>query len=217
MALRRARQRLFVLLVGIVVALPSLAVERPRCRCVPEGCTVPYIACRKAVDTRTARELLAYTRTVLRAAFPGRFELPPTLDVVAVPSWELKRVGGEPVLGYWDEQRILVSEDLYRGQGLAVVAHEYGHYWHFQHHPEPDAMSEPMVEGFAEWVAFQTLKRAGHLDECDRIRTNTDPVYGHGFRWFRNVEREHGADAVFDIALTWIDFQGHRVATGNKP
>jgi hypothetical protein len=115
------------------------------------------------------------------------------------------------VQGYYDPPIITVSSGLTRRECVAVLAHEYGHAWQAQNHPGYEEVDNTLREGFAEWIALQALKRFGFGSGGEILRSNRDPVYGGGLRWFLQVEQYFGQAAVFEQATTWLDTLGKRL------
>lgn len=119
--------------------------------------------------------------------------------------------GGEEAQGIYDAGGIRISARLTRREAGAVIAHEFGHAWHDAHNPLSAKARQSQVEGFAEWVAYQALRRFGDQVGAEAITTNVDPIYGGGFRFYRQLEKEQGPEAVLTVASTWLDLQGTRV------
>ena len=51
-------------------------------------------------------------------------------------------------------------------------------------------------------------KVTGWYEYCHRAKTNPDPLYGGGFRWYLNIEEQYGPDAVVKIMRTWLHQDG---------
>jgi hypothetical protein len=80
-----------------------------------------------------------------------------------------------------------------------VVAHELGHAWLGQFGARPS--SQAVEEGLCELVSYAWLKRSGTpfaAEVRDRMWTNSDPVYGDGFRAVHAAVRQHGLAAVLE-------------------
>ena len=120
------------------------------------------------------------------------------------------RVKGEAAQGYFEDGEIVLNDTLRRDEALMVLAHEIGHAWHFSVQPKPDEISDFLAEGFAEWVSFRLMKRAGLTEYCFRLKKNPDPLYGGAFRWYQAIEEEFGTKAVLDIMKYWLDQDGHK-------
>jgi hypothetical protein len=160
--------------------------------------------------------MLQRVRQVLARGFGSRLEVPQQLRVRLVNPALLTKYGGDGVQGVYNDGEILVSELLSRREAVAVLAHEYGHAWQFAHHPQVDDVDDALREGFAEWVALQALKRFGYGSGGDILRSNRDPIYGGGLRWFLQVEKSFGVDVVFEQAVTWIDTRGKRLPPARR-
>lgn len=119
---------------------------------------------------------------------------------------------GDGVQGLYEDGLISISSQLSRREAVAVLAHEYGHAWQFSNHPRVDDVDNSLREGFAEWVALQALLCFGDGSGGDVLRSNRDPVYGGGLRWFLQVEKNFGVEAVFTQATTWLDTRGERIS-----
>lgn len=188
---------------------PARLLPCPGCDCRGNGCFMPDCGCGGVVDDRVAQELFDYAQLVLHRTFEGKLDLEHPVKVKAVsPATLLSMVGGE-VYGLYDDEKglIYVSNGMTKADALGVVAHELGHAWMYQHHANADGTSELFCEGFAEWVAYQVLTRAGNFGQASIIRRSGDPVYGDGFRWFMKMEQEHGLDALLDVAQRWLDIE----------
>ncbi len=196
--------------VEIRVRPPGLC---PGCDCPLENCFSPACDCTLPVTGAWTQGMLERIITILQRAFPDHMSDRVPVEIHAVAGTELGYTGFEQNFGLYHEGKIRISRDVSRRQAAATIAHEYAHAWHFAHHPEVDKMTEGIVEGFAEWIAYQTLKRLGDFVGTEAIRSNADPLYGVGFRWFDEVERTKGAPAVWEVALGWLDLVGTRVAT----
>ncbi len=186
---------------------PPNLLPCPGCDCRGNGCFMPNCGCGGRVDDKVCAELLDYTEHVLRRTFGGKLDLKHPVKVKAVTPQHLSDLGGGEVYGLYDNDKnlIYVSNGVTKADALGIVAHEFGHAWQYQHHPDPDSTSQLFCEGFAEWVAYQVLTRAGNFGQASIIRKNGDPTYGEGYRWFANLEKEHGVDAVLGVAVRWLD------------
>lgn len=197
-----------LLATGLLLLL-SLQAAAGHCDC-PKGLE-HLCRCKVMIETEVAQQQMEFLARVLHREFPDLFPAQSGVVVTAIHPEELRTMGGEPLQGLYDDGHIFVSNELLREQSLLVLAHEYGHVWHFRHHPDPDGISDLMAEGFAEWLAELALAKAGIPDLCSSIQQNPDSVYGRGFRWFKELEKEYGRKTVFDIAVSWLDVDGRRV------
>lgn len=197
------------LLLWLLLPLAVTAAGEPGCDCDPA--LIHLCRCKVLITTPVARKQMAYIQRVLARQFDGRLSLGHPIEVEVSPADQLKTVVGEHLQGLYDDGKVWVSDSLIREEAMMVLAHEYGHAWHFEHHPDPDHISDQLAEGFAEWVAFHALAPAGFTDFCDRIKRSPDPIYGGGFRFYHGVEQQFGPEAVFNIAQTWLDMDGRKV------
>lgn len=174
--------------------------------------------CGVLIDDRVADMQLHYLQRLLKAEFSEFLVAEPQVVVRVGKPGEVQ-LHGEPAQGLMDtsplscgEYAIVVSPILRREQALLVIAHELGHAWQFSVRSDAANVEPQLLEGFAEWVAFHLVRRAGLTELSSEIRQGRDPVYGVGFRWFFRVEKEHGVGAVVSIMLNWLDRAGHRSA-----
>ncbi len=178
------------------------------CDCPPR--LLHLCRCKVLIETPLAQKQFDYLQWALTRRFGQRLALKTPVTVEAIHPEELTTLGGEPLQGLYDNGKIWISNGLLREQAMVVLAHEYGHAWHFENHPDPDAIVPILAEGFAEWLAYHGLARVGFSDACDRIRKSPDPIYGGGFRYFQELEEIYGVEAVFNLATSWIDLDGNR-------
>lgn len=185
---------------------PNL-IPCPGCDCRGNGCFMPNCGCGGPVNDEVAAALLEYAELVLHRTFEGKLDLKHPVQVKAVSPATLSDMGGGEVYGLYDDPKnlIYVSTGVTRTDALGIVAHELGHAWMYQFHPNADGTTDLFCEGFAEWVAYQVMTRAGDYGQASIIRRNGDPVYGDGYRWFARLEREHGVDALLEVASSWTD------------
>ena len=138
----------------------------------------------------------------------------PKVMVVAPPN--LARFGSDQVLGYYGNGRIYLSSELSRRVAICVLGHEIGHAWQAENHPRWQKVEPFLAEGFAEWMAYRSLRCYGDGASAYRIRSGQDMVYGAGLRYFLELERQGGAPLVFEVARTWLDLKGNRVPSPSK-
>lgn len=89
-----------------------------------------------------------------------------------------------------------------------VTVHELGHAWLACRHIA--TLGKLEEEGFCELLAYRYYTYLGSRDadyHATLIETNTDPVYGNGFRRLRFLERRVGFDRIVSNLIT----------TGNLP
>ena len=209
---RLAALGLVLLLLGTASSQPPTDPESlipcPGCDCRGNGCFVrKHCGCGGPVTDEAAVAMLEYSQKILRLAFGDKLDLEHPVRIQAASPAALAELDGREVYGLYDDAHnlIYVSNGITRADALGIVAHELGHAWMYQHHPNAARTSEVLCEGFAEWVAYQVLTRAGSLTQASLIRRSGDPIYGVGFRWFQALEKEHGVDAVLEVARSWLD------------
>lgn len=195
--LRRLLPVLVVFLVGIGAA------QEATCDC--QDSLRHLCRCGVLIEQDLAEIQLAYLNRLLIAEFRDYLDESPVTTVRLAPAHKMV-LKGEAAQGYYDSDsgEIVVSDALRRDKALMVLAHELGHAWHFNAQPDPDSISDFMAEGFAEWVSYHLIKRAGLVEFCHRIKTNPDPLYGESFRWHLDIEEKFGVDAVLNIMRTWL-------------
>lgn len=155
--------------------------------------------------------MLARLRQRLVAGLGPRMEVSEPLVVRLVDPAHLLQHGGDGVQGVYADGVITLNRYLSRREAVATLAHEYGHAWQAAFHPGYDEVDGTLREGFAEWVALQALRQFGEGSGGDLLRSNRDPVYGGGLRWFLQVEKNFGREVVFTQATTWLDVRGRRL------
>lgn len=194
-------------LLCLVLGLPALSQEA-RCDCSPN--LRHLCRCGVLIEQQIAEVQLDYLNRLLRAEFRPYLQESPVISVRLAPANKMI-LAGEAAQGYFDNGEIVLNDTLKRDQALMVLAHELGHAWHFSEQPDPDAVSDFMAEGFAEWVSYHLMRRANLTEYCSRIKENPDPLYGVAFRWYLEIEREFGVAPVIEIMRTWLDRDGKRL------
>jgi hypothetical protein len=94
-------------------------------------------------------------------------------------------------------REILVLYGLPLEHFTAVLAHELGHAYVFIR--EFPKLSDEVEEGFCEYLAAMWLRgrpSAEALYHLRRLEKNDDPVYGSGYRVFRDAVAKSGLEAV---------------------
>lgn len=132
-------------------------------------------------------------------AFGGRLSLPKSVRLRVVSAEHLRRLGGEPLLGLYEEGVIYLSQDLRRREALGVMAHEYGHAWQYQRRQDVDRVENLLFEGFAEWVAFHVLAQVGDTQGTEEI-LHDPSIYGQGARWWLKLEKNAGLEKALESA-----------------
>lgn len=201
--------------IEIQLRPPKAPNTCPGCDCGQYECFTPCCDCTLPVHGPWCEVMLERIIERLVGALGERMRIPTRLTVRVLEPARLLQ--GDGVQGLYEEGRISISSALSRRQAVAVLAHEYGHAWHEANHPAFDRVDNSLREGFAEWVALQVLKRYGEGSGGDLLRSNRDPVYGGGLRWFLQVESHFGREAVFEQARTWMDPNGTRLPPVVEP
>lgn len=191
----------------LLLALLNAPALAQKCDC-PKGLE-HLCRCNVLIEEAMAQRQLAYLNRLLLSEF-GELIVEAPVSSVRLGTRSQMMMEGEAAQGYIDGQEIVINHNLRRDEALMVLAHEIGHAWHFSCRPDADDIDDFLAEGFAEWVAFHLVKRAGLTEFSHRIKTNPDPLYGRAFRWYRELELKHGRGAVLNIMLNWIDVEGHR-------
>jgi recombinational DNA repair protein (RecF pathway) len=78
---------------------------------------------------------------------------------------------------------------------ISVIAHEFTHAWQAENCPDKMAFEDQ--EGFAQWVAFKTLKFFNQDSFADLL-TDSNDAYARGLRKMLQIESRGRAKAVFD-------------------
>jgi hypothetical protein len=190
-----------------------LAEHRCRgCDCLEGQCFTPVCDCTLPVTQEWAEGMLAAIIRVLSPVLNGFDGHEVALRVRVVDPETLGTFGGAEAQAVYQLGSIRISNRLSRHDAVAVLAHEFGHAWHEAHNPAFARAGATQVEGFAEWVAYQALRRFGDQVGSESIKTNVDPIYGDGFRFYLRAEREQGIAKVLAIAATWVDLDGTRIS-----
>ena len=89
---------------------------------------------------------------------------------------------------------VYVLEGLPKERMEYVMAHELGHDWLVTYFP---GIRDPAVrEGFAEYVGWLYNRLHGRDELNRRIESNTDPVYGQGFRMVKAIADKEGFEGL---------------------
>lgn len=198
--------RVLFLLICLLLISP-LQSQEARCDCEP---SLRHLCrCGVLIEQELAEVQLAYLNRLLLAEYGSLLDESPVTSVALATDREML-LEGESAQGYFDNGEIILNNTLRRDKALMVLAHELGHAWQYEIQEDPDEVDEFLAEGFAEWVAFYLMKRAGLTEHCYALKTNPDPIYGEGLRWFLNMEQEFGREAVMKIVTTWQSKNGNR-------
>ena len=90
--------------------------------------------------------------------------------------------------------QVFVLDHLPVKQMEYVMAHEIAHDWMAVHYP--GIREEWIREGFAEYIAWRYNQHKKRPELNLRIESNTDPVYGEGFRRIRELVKNNGFDGL---------------------
>lgn len=197
------------LLATLLLFCLSLSSQAQEARCDCDSSLRHLCRCGVLIEQDIADLQLNYLNRLLMAEFDDYLYRSPATTVRLAPAHEM-RVGGEATQGYFDNSEIVLNDTLTRDQALMVLAHELGHAWEYVAQPDPDAISDFLAEGFAEWVSYHLMKRAGLTEYCYRLKNNPDPLYGAACRWYIAIEEQYGTDAVVKIMRTWLHQDGKK-------
>ena len=136
------------------------------------------------------------------SSLADEIQLKRALQVEVISSPELDRMGGEHLLGLYEDDVIYLSYELRRRRALSVIAHEYGHAWMYQHRPDTHTLPDLLFEGFPEFLSYLVLRKAGDHEACYNISSVDQTVYGRGARRLIGLYYRSGLDAVLKLALT---------------
>ena len=175
------------------------APQRP-CRLCRELPKDGKCGCEKPLTQAIAQELYYEARRLAVAVGGKSLGLKGKIPVHVVSSAKLRQMGGEPVLGLYENKAIWLSQDLDRRHAFAVMVHEYGHAWQYRNNPSVEKISELRFEGFPEWLTYRVLTHLGDRSGANKIRHRDNSVYGRGARWYLKLEEEHGIREVLRVA-----------------
>jgi hypothetical protein len=149
-----------------------------------------------------ARGILRQVRRAIESSTAGNIALSRPIQVRVVSRSRLAQMGGEKLLGLYEDDVIWVNHELTRRQATGVIAHEYGHAWFFQKRLDVNTPNELLFEGFAEFVSFLALRELGDKIGANNIEFQDQSVYGRGARKLIALYRRSGVAAVVSLALT---------------
>ena len=192
-------------LLAILLLLLAQTQAQEQCDCDPS--LLHFCRCGVLIEQNIADIQIGYLNRLMMAEFNDYLYKSPVTTVRVAPAYEMV-LEGEATQGYFDNGEIVLNNTLTRDQALMVLAHELGHAWQYVAQPDPDEVSRFLAEGFSEWVSYHLMKRAGLTEYCHKAKTNPDPLYGGGFRWYLNIEEQYGPDAVVKIMRTWLNQDG---------
>ena len=111
-----------------------------------------------------------------------------------------------------------VNNEIYLQSGMPydmmfeTLAHEYGHAWEHQNKSSNLLYLQDNIvfsEGFAQWVAYHTLRQYNLKEQANKIITKfqDDPIYGLGFKEMLKLEKKLGSkQAVLEYVKNNNDF-----------
>ncbi|MGE0488048.1 MAG: ImmA/IrrE family metallo-endopeptidase [Vulcanimicrobiota bacterium] len=166
-----------------------------QCRLCGETTTPGLCSCHFRVDQEFGERLLAQVRQDAQELDP-RLVYRGGLEVRVVSQARLDELGGEPVYGLYEEGRIWLSQALTRREAYAVLAHEFGHAWHFQENPAFASQPERLREGFADWVALQLVQARPDPSARVRLLEQRQEPYRSGLATMLRLEEQGGREAV---------------------
>ncbi len=187
-----------VLELDAVGAVPQRPVPPRVCRVCDQKTVPGHCSCFELLDQPMAEELL---REISASLNPLGLKLNRPVRIKAVSRRQLQNLGGERLLGLYQDDVIYVNFELERREARGVIAHEFGHAWFFQHRRDVNSPGELVFEGFPEFVSFLALTRLGDKRAADRIAYEDQTVYGRGARRFIALYRKSGLPAVINQAL----------------
>lgn len=159
------------------------------------------VGCLAPLTPSVASFLLKMTTQALRDGSDGALVFNRTVRVEMVSDRRLRELGGETLLGLYQDEVIYLSSRLSRREAVAVLGHELGHAWLIQNRSEVDTLDELFFEGFAEFVSWLVLT---HLRDRRQVASiELDPsVYGQGARLFLERYHKFGLEKVLQYALS---------------
>lgn len=155
--------------------------------------------CLRPLTQQLAEQLYQSLDGLVAKAFTGKLALIRPARVKVVSADHLKGLAGKPAQGLYEEGVIYLSAELNRREGLAVLGHEYGHAWQYQHRQDIDRVEGLLFEGFAEWVSFHILAQVGDQKGTDDAMQDPSE-YGRGARWYLALEKKKGMNAALECA-----------------
>ncbi|MCD6309210.1 MAG: hypothetical protein J7M18_00745 [Candidatus Eremiobacteraeota bacterium] len=103
----------------------------------------------------------------------------------------LEHQGGRLILA-----RVYVTSEKCEEEQAYIIAHEFAHIWHDWKTPGSLVRNSKLVEGFAEWVAYNTSRNLGYDKIAARALENIAPVYHDGLRYYLDLEKRYGKEKV---------------------
>lgn len=169
------------------------------CRLCGEDRSDGSCGCERPLTQELAEQLQDGMPALLEKAFGDRLSLSRPVKVRVIDAATLNHKGRRTAQGLYEDGVIFLSDGLHRREGLAVLAHEYGHAWQYQHRDDIDRVEGLLFEGFAEWVSYHVLAAAGDERGLDDVMRDLSE-YGRGARWYLALEKKSGLDAALECA-----------------
>lgn len=169
------------------------------CGLCQEDKSAGLCGCHRPLTQELAEELYELVDGLVRRAFDGKVKLLHAVRVRVSAPDSLRQLAGRSVQGLYEEGVIYLSSDLRRREAVAVLAHEYGHAWQYQHRQDIDRVEALLFEGFAEWVSYRVLTLAGDYRGTDAVLRDPSD-YGRGARWYLAQEKKAGLDSALECA-----------------
>lgn len=167
------------------------------CRLCGEDRSDGSCGCLRPLTQELAEQLQEGMPGLLERAFAGKLRLARPVRVKVIDGQTLSRRANRLAQGLYEDGVIYLSADLCRREGMAVLAHEYGHAWQYQHRDDIDNVETLLFEGFAEWVSFHVLATLGDREGTDAVLRDSSE-YGRGARWFLALEKKSGLAAALE-------------------
>jgi hypothetical protein len=157
------------------------------------------------VDRNQLRDIIRQQRLASQPAPPASFPATQTSPPASlsgrdgVNSPTPHEADADRILGLYARRGmrrgIYIQTGLPRMLFLQVAAHEYAHAW--QGENTPMLREGVMHEGFAEWLAYQTIGYYDYKKGQQRMLERQD-IYGQGLRWALQVEAAQGVSGLLE-------------------
>lgn len=184
----------------VVVAPRRKRALTPRLCLVCEHETLPgQCPCYELLTQKMAESLWREVKATMNTTADLRLSRP--VRVFAVSRKRLRQLGGERLLGLYEDDVIYVNHELTRREARGVIAHEFGHAWFFQRRTDVNSASDLLFEGFPEFLSYLMLTEAGDRKLANRIAYQDQSVYGRGARKLIALYQRSGIQAVVGLAL----------------
>jgi len=126
----------------------------------------------------------------------GLFKHNYTIKTSTKTSYSLLKGRQEKTRKYRTNERftIYILSGLPKQKFIEVCAHELGHDWMQANFPKIKVLK--IKEGWAEYFATLVNKVYGQKDMNKRMDSNTNAVYGGGYRFVRDYAKKHGINGL---------------------